>query len=105
MSEPAIQVKRQHKPAQIWSLEKLENKLIDMRELHAERGGKLNTSITTPEDVDPFYETQIDYNIIGVANVFLQVLFHDIELDYHVPIISQQGEVAGKLQVTTILSL
>ena len=34
-----------------------------------------------------------------MANVFLEVLFHDVKLDYHTPIISQQGEVAGRLQV------
>lgn len=27
------------------------------------------------------------------------MLFHDVKLDYHTPIISQQGEVAGRLQV------
>lgn len=48
---------------------------------------------------DPFYETQENHNLIGVANVFLEVLFHDVTLDYHTPIISQQGEVAGRLQV------
>ena len=37
--------------------------------------------------------------MIGVANIFLSALFHDVVLDYHVPIISQQGEVAGRLQV------
>ena len=37
--------------------------------------------------------------MIGVANIFLEVLFHDVRLDYHTPIISQQGEVAGRLQV------
>lgn len=34
-----------------------------------------------------------------MANVFLEALFHDVKLDYHTPIISQQGEVAGRLQV------
>ena len=29
----------------------------------------------------------------------MDVLFHDVKLNYYVPIISQQGEVAGKLQV------
>lgn len=49
--------------------------------------------------IDPFYESQENHNLIGVANVFLEVLFHDVRLNYHVPIISQQGEVAGRLQV------
>lgn len=34
-----------------------------------------------------------------MANVFLEVLFHQLRLDYQVPIISQQGEVCGKLHV------
>lgn len=49
--------------------------------------------------LDPFYESQENHNLIGVANIFLEVLFHDVQLDYHTPIISQQGEVAGRLQV------
>ena len=49
--------------------------------------------------LDPFYESQENHNLIGVANIFLEVLFHDVKLDYHTPIISQQGEVAGRLQV------
>lgn len=48
---------------------------------------------------DPFYESQENHNLIGVANIFLEALFHDVQLDYHTPIISQQGEVAGRLQV------
>lgn len=43
---------------------------------------------------DPFYESQENHNLIGVANIFLECLFHDVKLDYHVPIISQQGEVS-----------
>ena len=42
---------------------------------------------------DPFYESQENHNLIGVANIFLECLFHNVKLDYHVPIISQQGEV------------
>ena len=48
---------------------------------------------------DPFYESTENHNLIGVANIFLSCLFHEVVLDYHVPIISQQGEVAGRLQV------
>lgn len=32
VSEPAIQVKRKGKGTQVWTIEKLENKLVDMRE-------------------------------------------------------------------------
>ena len=48
---------------------------------------------------DPFYESQENHNLIGVANIFLSALFHDVPLEYAVPIISQQGEVAGRLYV------
>lgn len=51
------------------------------------------------KSLDPFYESQENHNLIGVANIFLEVLFHDVTLNYHTPIISQQGEVAGRLQV------
>lgn len=50
-------------------------------------------------ECDPFFELQESHILIGVANVYLDVLFHDVKLNYNVPIISQQGEVAGKLQV------
>ena len=46
-----------------------------------------------PVKGDPFYESQENHNLIGVANVFLEALFYDVKLDYQVPIISQQGEV------------
>lgn len=46
---------------------------------------------------DPFYESQENHSLIGVANIFLEVLFHDVKLDYAVPVISQQGEVGYEL--------
>ncbi|XP_022106893.1 kinesin-like protein KIF13A isoform X4 [Acanthaster planci] len=138
VSEPAIQVKRKDRGTQIWSVEKLENKIIDMREMYNERKEKglplkdvgpmrprklsflesqdyflpktrhppgippANKSKKEAEDPiceDPFYESQENHSLIGVANIFLEVLFHDVRLDYAVPIISQQGEVAGKLHI------
>lgn len=36
MSEPAIQARRKGKSTQVWTIEKLENKLIDMRDLYQE---------------------------------------------------------------------
>lgn len=106
VSEPAILVKRVNAGSQVWSMEKLENKLIDMREMYddwKEKGISIIETLDTRKD--PFYETQEDHNLIGVANVFLEALFHDVRLDYHTPIISQQGEVAGRLQVCFIFIL
>lgn len=122
--------------SQVWSMEKLENKLVDMRDMYEERKDPHNYQrlpvikvymfyfsnlpfsfyfifshkllsyeiISLQDEIpgktqDPFYESQENHNLIGVANIFLEVLFHDVRLDYHTPIISQQGEVAGRLQV------
>ncbi|XP_049306633.1 kinesin-like protein KIF13A isoform X4 [Bactrocera dorsalis] len=101
VSEPAILVKRTNSGSQIWTMEKLENKLIDMREMYQEHKERLLNGLESEnsKSLDPFYESQENHNLIGVANIFLEVLFHDVKLDYHTPIISQQGEVAGRLQV------
>ncbi|XP_043288221.1 kinesin-like protein KIF13A isoform X4 [Venturia canescens] len=105
VSEPAILVKRLNMGSQVWTMEKLENKLVDMRDMYEERKDSNNCQrLPLKDDVpgktqDPFFESQENHNLIGVANIFLEVLFHDVRLDYHTPIISQQGEVAGRLQV------
>ncbi|KAJ8964375.1 hypothetical protein NQ317_003092 [Molorchus minor] len=97
VSEPAILVKRNNS-SQVWSMEKLENKIIDMRELYEDLKSRGETYDET-KGADPFFESQENHNLIGVANIFLESLFHEVSLDYHTPIISQQGEVAGRLQV------
>lgn len=50
MSEPAIQVRRKGKATQVWTIEKLENKLIDMRDLYQEWKEKI------PEVLNFFFE-------------------------------------------------
>ncbi|XP_069764421.1 kinesin-like protein KIF13A isoform X2 [Narcine bancroftii] len=102
VSESAIQVRRKGKGTQVWAVEKLENKLIDMRDLYQDWKEKdmveyYNKILS--KHGDPFYEAQENHNLIGVANVFLECLYHDAKLEYAVPIISQQGEVAGRLHV------
>ena len=120
VSEPAILVKYNDETSQVWSMEKLDLKLIDMRELYDELKGKnLSSDLIGIEYPDPFSENTENHSLIGVANVFLNVLFQDVNLDYHTPIISQQGilfyfsvkihnnnfdeyflgEVAGRLQI------
>ncbi|KAL0171177.1 hypothetical protein M9458_031488, partial [Cirrhinus mrigala] len=99
--EPAIQVRRKGKGTQVWTIEKLENKLVDMRDHYRDwrEGTQEVVNRLHSKAGDPFYEAQENHNLIGVANVFLECLFHDVKLQYAVPIISQQGEVAGRLQV------
>ncbi|XP_017772629.1 PREDICTED: kinesin-like protein KIF13B isoform X2 [Nicrophorus vespilloides] len=100
VSEPAILVKRSNVASQVWSMDKLENKLIDMRDLYDERQDKgIDIKEQIDSKLDPFYESQENHNLIGVANIFLECLFDEVRLDYHTPIISQQGEVTGRLQV------
>uniref|UniRef100_A0A8C4W2D4 Kinesin family member 13B n=1 Tax=Gopherus evgoodei TaxID=1825980 RepID=A0A8C4W2D4_9SAUR len=98
LSEPAIQVRRKGKGKQIWSLEKLENRLIDMRDLYQEWVGKKSYF----KRADPFYDEQENHSLIGVANVFLESLFYDVKLQYAVPIINQKGEVSGRLHVEVV---
>ncbi|XP_038165835.1 kinesin-like protein KIF13B [Arvicola amphibius] len=102
LSEPAIQVRRKGKGKQIWSLEKLENRLLDMRDLYQEwKECEEDNPVTRSyfKRADPFYDEQENHSLIGVANVFLETLFYDVKLQYAVPIINQKGEVAGRLHV------
>ncbi|KAM6915006.1 kinesin-like protein KIF13B [Xenentodon cancila] len=102
LSEPAIQVRRKGKGKQIWALEKMENRLVDMRELYQEWKDfdEDNPAMRSHfKRTDPFFDEQENHSLIGVANVFLACLFHDVKLQYAVPIINQKGEVAGRLHV------
>ncbi|KAM9310605.1 kinesin-like protein KIF13A isoform 2-T2 [Pholidichthys leucotaenia] len=101
VSEPAIQVRKKGRGTQVWTIEKLENKLVDMRDQYRDwKEGTEETYIkANNKHCDSFYEAQENHNLIGVANIFLECLFHDVKLQYAVPIISQQGEVAGRLHV------
>nr|CAB3259008.1 kinesin-like protein KIF13A [Phallusia mammillata] len=110
LCEPAVQVIRQGKDCQVWSVEKLANRIVDMRELyqyHTQLNGHeidptddmANQSLTEAGKDDPFNETERSQILIGVANVFLECLLQDAPLEYNVPIINQHGQVAGKLLV------
>ncbi|KAM4042669.1 kinesin-like protein KIF13B isoform 2-T2 [Anomaloglossus baeobatrachus] len=105
LSEPAIQVRRKGKGKQIWSLEKLENRLVDIRDLYQEWKECDEDSPVTREyfrRADPFYDEQENHSLIGVANVFLESLFHDVKLQYAVPIINQKGEISGRLHIEVV---
>uniref|UniRef100_A0A4W6G5E4 Kinesin family member 13B n=1 Tax=Lates calcarifer TaxID=8187 RepID=A0A4W6G5E4_LATCA len=99
LSEPAIQVRRRCRGKQIWSLEKMENRLVDMRELYQEC--EFTWQLCHVKS-DPFFDEQENHSLIGVANVFLSCLFYDVKLQYAIPIINQKGEVAGRLHVEVV---
>ncbi|MEQ2199320.1 hypothetical protein XENOCAPTIV_009483 [Xenoophorus captivus] len=98
-------VRRRCRGKQIWSLEKMENRLVDMRELYQEWQDYHLHHQDNPvmrsyfRRADPFFDEQENHSLIGVANVFLSCLFYDVKLQYAVPIINQKGEVAGRLHV------
>ncbi|XP_051920236.1 kinesin-like protein KIF13B isoform X3 [Hippocampus zosterae] len=108
LSEPAIQVRRRCRGKQIWSLEKTENRLVDMRELYQEWQEYHLHDNDNPgmrsyfRRADPFFDEQENHSLIGVANVFLSCLFYDVKMQYAVPIINQKGEVAGRLHVEVV---
>ncbi|XP_022806565.1 kinesin-like protein KIF13B [Stylophora pistillata] len=97
-SEVAIVVKHKSKGTQIWSLEKLSNKIYDMRDLYNQCVEDNIPFSETDENLDLFFEVEC-HTLIGVANVFLECLLHDVNHEYAAPIISQQGEVCGRLKV------
>ncbi|MBN3317267.1 KI13B protein, partial [Atractosteus spatula] len=105
LSEPAVQVRRKGKGKQIWALEKMENRLVDMRELYQEwKDFDEDNPVMRSyfKRADPFFDEQENHSLIGVANVFLSCLFYDVKLQYAVPIINQKGEVAGRLHVEVV---
>ncbi|KAM9778287.1 kinesin-like protein KIF13B isoform 2-T2 [Syngnathus typhle] len=102
LSEPAIQVRRKGRGKQIWAMEKMENRLVDMRDLYQEwKDFDEDNPVMRSyfKRADPFFDEQENHSLIGVANVFLACLFYDVKLQYAVPIINQKGEVAGRLHV------
>ena len=96
MTEAAVLVSRKEHSTQTWSYDKLESRLVEMRELYErEENYKFDNGTN-----DPFYAADENYCLIGVANVYLSALFHnDLKIDHKVPIVSQLGEVCGQLGV------
>ncbi|CAM4687115.1 unnamed protein product [Leuciscus chuanchicus] len=102
LSEPAVEVRRKGKGKQIWAMEKMENRLVDMRDLYQEwKDHDEDNPVMRSyfKRADPFFDEQENHSLIGVANVFLSCLLYDVKLQYAVPVINQKGEVAGRLHV------
>ena len=87
VTEPTIVSRAENRANKMMTVEMFESDLIDMREKY--QGDHDDTErVETPQD---------NYELIGVANIFLEVLFHDVKLTYAAPIISQHGKIVGKL--------
>ena len=96
LSEAAILVRSGEQGSQVWSVDRLENRLVNMRELYEER---LVGDTSFDPQINPFFDPSENQTFIGVANIFLEVLHQEVALTYQAPIISPQGEVVGRLVV------
>lgn len=103
VAEPSIRVERDGYYSQIWSMEKLQNRLVDMREMYEDFCSQNNSEDSVDLSSDPpatFFEPDQPHVLLGIANVFLQALFYDdVTLKYAIPVINQQGEIVGRLHV------
>ena len=90
-AEPSIICKSPRKPNKLLTMEMFENSLVEMREKYQTKSDETDTE-NQEED-----ELHSDYELIGVANIFLEVLFYDVKLTYAAPIISKHGKIVGKL--------
>ena len=78
VSEPAILVKRKAKGSQVWTMEKFENKIIDMRDLYEERKEK-GLPLQVPD------ENERPAVIVFKDGVRVQACF-TYHLLYHLPV-------------------
>uniref|UniRef100_A0A672M2V8 plus-end-directed kinesin ATPase n=1 Tax=Sinocyclocheilus grahami TaxID=75366 RepID=A0A672M2V8_SINGR len=87
-----------------WSLEKLKQRLDQMREMY-DRAGEMASS-NPSEDVegaltgsDPFYDRFHWFKLVGRAFVYLSNLLYPVPLVHRVAIVTEKGEVQGFLRV------
>uniref|UniRef100_A0AAY4C367 plus-end-directed kinesin ATPase n=1 Tax=Denticeps clupeoides TaxID=299321 RepID=A0AAY4C367_9TELE len=86
-----------------WSLEKLKQRLEQMREMY-DRAGELAS--TNQEDgdgaltgSDPFYDRFHWFKLVGRAFVYLSNLLYPVPLVHRVAVVTEKGEVRGFLRV------
>ncbi|XP_047435188.1 kinesin-like protein KIF1B isoform X24 [Mugil cephalus] len=86
-----------------WSLEKLKQRLDQMREMY-DRAGEMAS--THQEDCegsltgnDPFYDRFHWFKLVGRAFVYLSNLLYPVPLVHRVAIVTEKGEVRGFLRV------
>ncbi|XP_029911309.1 kinesin-like protein KIF1B isoform X15 [Myripristis murdjan] len=86
-----------------WSLEKLKQRLDQMREMY-DRAGEMASS--NQEDCegtltgsDPFYDRFHWFKLVGRAFVYLSNLLYPVPLVHRVAIVTEKGDVRGFLRV------
>ncbi|KAM3618199.1 uncharacterized protein V6R79_017177 [Siganus canaliculatus] len=86
-----------------WSLDKLKQRLDQMREMY-DRAGEMASA--NQEDIegtltgnDPFYDRFHWFKLVGRAFVYLSNLLYPVPLVHRVAVVTEKGEVRGFLRV------
>ncbi|XP_034001186.1 kinesin-like protein KIF1B isoform X6 [Trematomus bernacchii] len=86
-----------------WSLEKLKQRLEQMREMYDRAGEMASTNQEDGEGSltgnDPFYDRFHWFKLVGRAFVYLSNLLYPVPLVHRVAIVTEKGEVRGFLRV------
>ena len=103
IDEPSILVKSSTEGSQTWSMDKLNCRLDDMVDIYDQVTSEdIDNSEIGKSLPDPFYDSIENHVLIGVANIFLTPLFHDVKFSYNTPIVAQDGTVSGKLMIELV---
>ncbi|XP_078498389.1 kinesin-like protein KIF1B isoform X3 [Lissotriton helveticus] len=86
-----------------WSIEKLRQRLEQMREMY-DRAGEMASAVqddgeSTMTGSDPFYDRFHWFKLVGRAFVYLSNLLFPVPLVHKVAVVSEKGEVRGFLRV------
>ncbi|XP_035269448.1 kinesin-like protein KIF1A isoform X4 [Anguilla anguilla] len=100
----AVEVQDQKNGAtHYWTLEKLRQRLDQMREMYDRAAEVPNSAIEDCDNVltggDPFYDRFPWFRLVGRAFVYLSNLLYPVPLVHRVAIVSEKGEVKGFLRV------
>ncbi|XP_063064962.1 kinesin-like protein KIF1B isoform X7 [Engraulis encrasicolus] len=89
-----------------WSLEKLKQRLEQMRQMYDRAGEMASTNQGAEEGgegpltgSDPFYDRFHWFKLVGRAFVYLSNLLYSVPLVHRVAIVTEKGEVRGFLRV------
>ncbi|XP_037832883.1 kinesin-like protein KIF1B isoform X8 [Kryptolebias marmoratus] len=86
-----------------WSLEKLKQRLEQMREMYDRAGEMASTHQDDGEGSltgnDPFYDRFHWFKLVGRAFVYLSNLLYPVPLVHRVAVVTEKGEVRGFLRV------
>ena len=80
IDEPSVLVKSSTEGSQTWTMDKLNCRLDDMVDIYDQVTSEdIDNSEIGKSLPDPFYDSVENHVLIGVANVYLTPLFHDIK--------------------------